>query len=231
MVGGWRCLVCGANADDPRPFWCPRCGAVSSYGRVVHSPAMAPPQRRPVKASDLGGGKLAPSLGRWDDLFGRVGRPIKLLVFGPPGSLKTTCALLLSEAFKVWGPVLYVAADEGPESQSFKDKIGRLEVLSPYIMSGSWAEISAEVAGGGWSLVVLDSANRIGVVPGELDAYTNSLRLSWLVLLEVTKAGDFRGDASWPHWADIVLYTDGKCVNVEKSRYGQAGKKQEVLCV
>lgn len=222
----WTCVECGSDAEGLRPGWCPRCGAVSSFFPPVRSPGFRAPYRAPVQACDLAVGPRAPSLGSpWDDL-GVIGRPLKLVLFGGAGSGKTTQLLRLGDAFASrWGvSVLFDAFDEGLESISFRRRLRALEIRQIYLVTAGWAELSLELGNSRWGVVIVDSATRLGLVPGELDSYIRSNDLTVAVSLEVTKAGDFAGPASWSHWSDILLRAEDFGLFVEKNRYGSCGQ-------
>lgn len=234
MSSPWRCVSCGADSErDERPLWCPRCGSMWTFGAVVGSPGVGPGRIKPVQASALRAGQLAPSLGEeFDSLFGRMGRPVKIGAHGLPGSGKTTWALKLAEAFKVWGAVLYCALDEGYESQSFRDKVARLEIRSPYVCGGSWREISWEIARGEWGVVVVDTVQRSQALPEDLDQFSRSSGVSWVVLLEDLKDGaTYKGDSAWGHWVDVMVRVEGLRATTEKNRYAACGSGMEVLHV
>ena len=227
----WRCTECGASSgDDRRPLYCPRCASMASYVRVVQSPGVAPRGAEPIQASKLAAGVLAPTLGEFDSFLGRLGRPVRIAIFGAAGAGKTTWALRLAQAFRTWGQVLFCAVDEGMESASFRDKIQRLEITSPFIFSGGWPEITAQAVTGRWRMIVVDTVTRAGADPGEMNAYTRAHGVSWVAVLEVTKSGMFRGDASWSHWSDVLIRAEGLRVSIEKNRYGRAGVEKEVAC-
>lgn len=217
----FRCLGCGATADGERPTWCSRCGAVNSFGPICRSPATAPPRKDPVLARELGAGSYAPPLGQpFDQIFGRLSAPAKLLVYGPPGSGKTTRCLQLAEALTAWGPVLYDSFDEGIEAASFRDKVARLEIVNIYLVSSSWRELSEEIATRRWRVVCVDSASRVGCTPAELDDFGQALSLTWLIVLEATKGNSFRGSNTWGHWSDVLVKAQDMKLRVEKNRYG-----------
>ncbi len=226
----WVCGNCGGKTESvARPYWCRRCAHFGKFDVIVYSPANAPPARAPVKASELGGGEHAPSLGlKWDELLGRVGQPLKFVMSGPAGSHKTSEALDFSQAVSsAWGQVLYDAVDEGFESVSFRDKIRRLEIRDVFLINAYWAAVAREAASGRWALICLDTANAIGATPGEIDEYTRATDVSWLVLLEWTKSGWFKGTSSWSHWADVhcELTSDGEVV-VVKNRYSKLKRER-----
>lgn len=228
----WRCIACGAVADIPaRPAYCMRCDAHCSYYPQVQSPAPAPPRQRPMRASDLGGLRYAAAIGRgWTDVIGQVGRPLRVLAWGPAGTLKTTRVLDLAEGIADgWGgDVLYLAADEGRDSVSFRDKLARGEIVKTMVMSGGWRDLADELGRNRYVAACIDTINRVGIVPGEATDYTQSLGVSWLMIAEATKDGDlYRGEAGWGHWADIVLRFEPTKMVIEKNRYGQAGKEVE----
>lgn len=226
----WVCSQCSATAGSAdRPQFCTRCLSVGTFVAPVYQPGVVPglDRDRPRRVGDLGAGILAKSLGDWDAVLGRVGRPYRLVIAGPAGSGKTTGALKLAGAIAgAWGAVLYAAVDEGAESVSFKDKIARLELQHSsnlWVYSGSWPQISRELVRGSWAAAVLDSGNNLGLVPAELNQYADKLGTSWIVTLEVNKDGQHRGDAAWPHWADAVLWADHGRLKSTKNRYAPSG--------
>lgn len=227
----WICLDCGASVYGPRPMWCMRCGHFGLYARAVYSPGLVPhaDQDRPVRVTELGAGRLAPSLGRFDELLGRLGRPARINVTGTGGGGKTTLALQLAQEMRSWGAVLYVANDEGVRSQSFKDKVARIEVTHPWVFAGSWTEITRELLRGSWAACVLDSVNNLGVSPADLQFYTDKLGLSWIAVLEYTKGNQFKGDAGWLHFCDAHVECHEMRARTIKNRYAPTGAALDII--
>jgi len=210
-------------------MYCWRCHTLGTFSRNVYSPASAPPRRGPVRAGAVGAGTFGPKIGEWGFL-GRLGKPFKMAVPGPPGGGKTSAVLQLCERMQeTWGPVLFMALDEGPESASFREKLARFEIRRTFIDYGSWAEIAATVAGGGWAVVAIDSINRCPVPSFELDSYTRSMGVSWILTQEVTKAGEPRGSNTWAHWADTVVTVADGVACTGKNRYGISGAKKRIF--
>lgn len=108
----------------------------------------------------------------WFDFLGPISTPFKLLVWGPPGSGKSTFALKLVEALSSDLTCLYVADEEHPRSATFRSRLDRtisssadLSIISRLPRNGlEWAE----ALGKGWSardVVVYDSITTMGLTP------------------------------------------------------------------
>jgi len=61
----------------------------------------------------------------WQDFLGSVVRPFKMLVWGIPGSGKSTFVLKLLDVLNATGPTLYISAEEPTDSTTLNSRIRR----------------------------------------------------------------------------------------------------------
>jgi predicted ATP-dependent serine protease len=156
------------------------------------------------------------------EVLGSLPKNFKFLVYGLPGSGKSTFCLLFADKFN--GNTLYCAIEEG-FSESFSEKIVRWEITSSKITvsdAKSLREIKNDlVSCGGVSLVIMDSLSLI-----ETPDLTDIAQI-WIV--HSTKDGHYKGDSDLGHVVDVILRCDSGAAFVEKNRFGVAGQAIRVF--
>ena len=142
----------------------------------------------------------------------------RMLVYGLPGSGKSTFALQLANSFH--GRVLVVSVEEG-FGASFREKLINWEIVGKEIFvsdAQSIREIKMDVKEVKPSLLVIDS-----ISAGNDDLIDTNLELCQLWVCHSTKGGKYKGDSGLGHVVDIVVEVErGKAV-VGKNRFGQSG--------
>lgn len=143
-----------------------------------------------------------------------------VVVYGAPGAGKSTFALKFAAGFD---SSIYYSLEMGA-GPLMADMLRRLDIRS----QGLWVEPAGsaqrmlELAAGKEPCLVVDSGTICTVLPDDWQRVARENSKVVLVLLQVTKAGDFAGSMSWAHDADVVIKVDSMKWVIEKSRY-QAG--------
>lgn len=162
-----------------------------------------------------------PFTGKWKDLVGQPSTTFDMMVFGQPGSGKTT--FLLSFAHYLasnFGNVLYVSGEEF-NSAPLTDKINQLPSLPPNL---HFAEDIKNISLKDYRFVILDSITDLKI---DLESY-KSLRAmnpetAFILILQTTKDGQFKGGKDWEHEMEIGAEIDNGTISVFKNRYGIKG--------
>jgi len=168
------------------------------------------------------------------------------LLAGQPGIGKSTLLLQIANGVAAKLPVLYVSGEEsahqvGMRAKRLKASNKNLELLS----SNSADDIAATMAGGGWSLVVVDSIQTITAAAvtsaaGSVSQITNASNIllqaakksntALLLVGHVTKEGSIAGPKVLEHVVDTVLQLEGdryggfKVLRTVKNRFGSTNE-------
>jgi hypothetical protein len=209
---------------------------VLARGEVVtDTPANSAPRPQPVTklvvrtAADLAQGsvewlKLPPFVAK---VFGRfpVGSPWSMALWGPPGSMKSTSAVILADALcDAIGPVAYISLEEG-HGQTISERLRRLEVrrtdLFVVACPPDLDQIIEAARECKAKVVMIDSLGYLAVEAGDLTKLSDA-GFSYVTILHATKGGQARGKLSIIHHVDVVVGLEGGGFKVSKNRFQPA---------
>jgi len=155
----------------------------------------------------------------WRHLFGVIEKNFILMVHGEPGNGKTI--LLLSFAKYLadyFGNVLYVSSEECT-SYTMTKKINELVNPIPsrleFVGSLKGVDLSE------FDFVFLDSVNDLQLKSSDVrELHLRHPHLGFILNLQHTKGGNFRGDKGWEHLPGIVGEVYKGVLTLTKNRYG-----------
>ena len=220
----WICRVC-ASRYPTWVAWCSTCQ--SSYSMVVEPD-------RPI-AHALGGVSIrsakdvvagAWSLVRAEPYDLPLGDPCFLLVYGEPGSGKSTFAYRLAGGLASRGRVGILAAEEAPgPAMAHRLRHARLDRVGADILRGGGVDDLVDWASSrhGRTLVI-DSVTATYLGAPDCRHLLEVAGLSTVIAVaQVLKDGRQAGPMALAHEADAIIHIAGGSWTVEKSRYGPAG--------
>ena len=160
--------------------------------------------------------------GKWLQLVGDPSEPFKMMIWGTGGSGKSTIAIDFAHylASKLNKRVLFVSNEEGAGA-TFHEKMTRLNAFHPNLfITKTLPSRLIE-----YDFVFCDSANSMQLeLPAFLALAKQYPRLSWVLMFQTTKDGNFLGTKDWQHAVDVEIYcNEGKAVAL-KSRFGGSEK-------
>ena len=157
-----------------------------------------------------------PSTNEWGTLFGQPQNPFTAMFSGSPGAGKSTLLMQLAVYLsRHFGPTLYVSSEEYP-SLTLADKLERAGGAVKGL------EFSKTVDQVSWEhkFVIIDSSTHVGLTLKEfLSLKERYPSTSFILILQYTKGGKFRGGNEWPHEVDAVFYIDSGTVFTTKNRF------------
>ncbi len=160
-------------------------------------------------------------VGEWEPLLHEPETCFAMMVWGLPGQGKSTLLIKLTRYLaQTFGPALYVSNEEFG-SASLQAKLSRAGGSVPGLDFTKNVPDDATLKR--YHFLILDSVATLGI---KLQAYRElKLRhphLATILVLQSTKAGQFKGENGWPHEVDIEVeaYGPGKA-RVTKNRYGR----------
>lgn len=186
----------------------------------------------------------------WQAFLGEITFPFKMLVWGLPGSGKSTFSMQLANEIARQHRLLYVAGEEGLSSQTLLDKQRRVitanNAKNCIFMNrlprneGEWNQV---LYPDGPSLLMTcktifyDSVTKLGISPFYVDAAANDYRLpifseslSHIFITHAHKDGQqYRGNGSWGHEVDVIIRVEQGVATTEKNRFGEVGRTWRVF--
>ena len=156
--------------------------------------------------------------GKWQQLIGNPSVPFKIMVWGTGGSGKSTLAIEFARylAGKLNKRVLYVASEEGAGA-TLHEKMTRLNAFHPNLfITKTLPSRLVE-----YDIVFCDSANSMQLdLPKFEQAAKIYPHLSWVLLFQTTKDGNFLGEKNWQHAVDVEVFCENGKAKALKSRFG-----------
>ncbi|WP_407269361.1 hypothetical protein [Tenacibaculum maritimum] len=166
--------------------------------------------------------------GEWAEFIQEPAKNMKLAIWGKPKNGKTAGATKFANYLTNFGSILYNFADQGI-NKSTKDlwKLSGLDDKNNAFLTDTRdiKELDELCASGKYDFVFIDMINtyihRTGIKYFDfedqfLKKYPN---ISFILIFEVTKTGNFKGDQGWTHLPDALITVDSFVMH-NQGRYG-----------
>ena len=164
----------------------------------------------------------------WEDFMQNPARNMRMAIWGPPKNGKTAGSLQLANYLSKFGKVLYNFADQG-FNKSTQD-LWQMSGLANNPKAEpndaqTLAELEKEIATGKYSFVFIDMIsdyiNKEGIKPYEFkERFMKKYpKVSFVLVFEVTKGGNFKGDQGWTHIVDAIVTVEDFLME-NRGRYG-----------
>lgn len=158
--------------------------------------------------------------GEWYSLIGRPEKNFVMMVHGEPGSGKTTFLLKFIKYLSNMGSVLYISSEEY-DSATLTEKVQTYLNPRP---SNVYFTSDIRNINGQFDTVVLDSVTDLGLDLENFKALKAKYPdTAFILVLQHTKDGQFKGGKEWEHEAQIAGKTDNGIIEIYKNRYGVKG--------
>ena len=157
---------------------------------------------------------------------------MKIAIWGAPKNGKTSGALQLAEYLTNFGSVLYDFADQG-FNKSTQDLWRNSGLANNPNATPSdidtIANLEKEVATGKYKFVFIDMISEFirkeKIRPEEFkERFIKKFpNISFVLIFEVTKGGNFKGDQGWTHLVDAIMTVEDFIIT-NRGRYGSGDK-------
>lgn len=162
----------------------------------------------------------------WKELLGAVAPTFSLLIWGLPGSGKSSLVLMLCHALLRFGDVLYITGEEHISRISERAKRLRINSGRLYIMTTRTIQsIQQQMRKAQYRFVVVDSVNVMTALPEEFVTLRKEFPAeSFLFIAHAATDGSTyrgRGIVDIAHDVDIVIEAKEGTAQVTKNRFGE----------
>ena len=160
--------------------------------------------------------------GKWLQLIGNPSAPYKMMVWGTGGSGKSTLAIEFAKYLtgKLNKRVLYIANEEGAGA-TLHEKMTRLNAFNPNLFITKTLPTRLVE----YDFIFCDSANSMQLdLPKFEEVAKLYPYLSWVLMFQTTKDGNFLGEKNWQHAVDVEIYCNEGKAKALKTRFG--GKEE-----
>ncbi|CAM4158754.1 MULTISPECIES: LPD29 domain-containing protein [Flavobacterium] len=164
----------------------------------------------------------------WQELMQNPAANLKIAIWGKPKNGKTSASLQMANYFTNFGNVLYNFADQGfnKSTQDLWINSGLADNSNAYPDDSDTIEaLEKEIATGKYKFVFIDMISdyiRLEKIKPEdfkkrfIKKYPS---VSFILIFEVTKSGDFKGDQGWTHLVDAIMTVEDFLIE-NRGRYG-----------
>jgi hypothetical protein len=161
----------------------------------------------------------------WKREFHKINSDSVAMFWGLPGSGKTVKLLRFAQYLSndLKRKVLYVAEEEYGRS-TLADKINQHKIGNPNL---HFAPDINESVLGQFDTIFLDSANSLKLTPALMkELMKRHPGKLWILIVQTTKEGDFRGGQDWEHLVDIAGEVSNRKLILRKNRLDPNNKEK-----
>ena len=164
----------------------------------------------------------------WENFMQHPAANMKIAIWGKPKNGKTSGALQLAKYLTKKGSVLYNFVDQGFNLSTQKlwlDSGLSNEANAEPSDIDNLNDLEVEIKKGNYKFVFIDMINdyinKEKITPQEFkDRFIKGFpNTSFILVFEVTKGGDFKGDQGWTHIVDAIVTVDSFLME-NRGRYG-----------
>jgi predicted ATP-dependent serine protease len=154
--------------------------------------------------------------------MGRPATNFTLMLHGEPGAGKTTLLLKFAKYLaNTFGKVLYISSEEFAAS-TMTEKVNTL--LNPFPANLEFAENLKDPQLSKYDFIILDSVNDLGLqLQDYKDLRAKYPNTAFILILQHTKAGKYRGGKDWEHEIEIGGEVVSGVITIYRNRYGVKG--------
>ena len=168
----------------------------------------------------------------WEDLIQDPAKNMKIAIWGKPKNGKTSGALQLANYLTKFGSVIYNFVDQGfnKSTQTLWIDSGLAEKpnATPSDITSS-KDLEKELKTGNYTFCFIDMISdwirTEKMKPEEFkERFMRQFpNVSFILIFEVTKGGDFKGDQGWTHLVDAIMTVEDFLIE-NRGRYGMGEK-------
>ena len=162
--------------------------------------------------------------GKWRTLIGLPESHFKMMIYGKPGSGKSTLSIQFAHYLAGMGKRVLYVADEEKYGYTLQEKIKRLNAHHANLFF-----VDKVLTDKGylkqWDIIFIDSVQSAGLEVEDLERLADKLapHASFVYVFQTTKNGQFRGENTYAHDVDTVIRVEDMIATTEKNRFGASG--------
>lgn len=173
--------------------------------------------------------------GLWGEFMQNPGSNLKAVIYGRPKNGKTSFAFQWADYLSIFGRVLYVLADQGI-GENTKRLINEMGIGGndnvPMVAFRELSTLDKYAASGKFRIIFIDLINNFQITAAQMENFMQKYPdIGFILVMESTKAGDFRGEQKWTHIVDSIINVEN-WVATNTGRYGSgvyAWEKPEAI--
>ena len=206
----------------------------NTIGNMIANSLLQPEAKEKVVKNKLMDTKFdtLPINKEWEELMQNPAANMKIAIWGKPKNGKTAGSLQMANYLTKFGKVLYNFADQGFNKSTqdlwISSGLAKNTDAEPSDISNS-KDLEKEIATGKYKFVFIDMISDYirteKLRPEEFkERFIKQFpNVSFILIFEVTKGGNFKGDQGWTHLVDAIMTVEDFMIE-NRGRYG-TGKR------
>jgi hypothetical protein len=157
----------------------------------------------------------------YHELLGNPEPNFLICMYGSAGNGKSTQALKLAEYLaKNHGKVLYNSSEEGFRA-SMQNKVKYIDAPHFDISNvRTFEELKDLLVKNTARFIFIDSINDMSITPQQLiELRNNNPKRGFIIIMQATKSGNYKGDSTFAHDADVIIKLENYLPIIEKTRF------------
>lgn len=148
---------------------------------------------------------------QWRRFLGNITASTRLMVFGAPGTRKSTLVIRLADMFSKLGKVLYVMSEEKIDAGTLQERM-RVTKSSLFgvdvLETTSLDEIKAQLAKKKYDYVIIDSINEVNAKVEQTMTLDSNYDAVFVFVVQMLKSRkNYKGSGELEHYVDVVIQT------------------------
>lgn len=149
---------------------------------------------------------------KWRKILGNITRTTRLMIFGAPGTRKSTLVVRLADMFSRLGKVLYVMSEEKIDAGTLQERmrVTRSSLFDVDVLETTDLNtIREQLKKKKYDFVIIDSINEVHAKMEQTMTLDANYQAVFVFVVQMLKSRkNYKGSGELEHYVDVVIRTD-----------------------